>query len=1095
MIYFLSLLLLFQSTLINYETSDKFYHSEDLAVSNQLFNYLVEYENNENSITLWFVYLILNSVEDSYAILQNLASTNNNLIKAKEIYNCIENSKTLYPLIKHDALFAKCSNDEIIKLAHLYNIDKKHDSYKLIYDSIDYNVLSPKQKHHYRYLTHGHGFEDYNISHDNLCVLDFYYIDNITDIASNNKANAIYHEIKTTSIELGKLDSIHDKYFFIFTINLFYKLDQEYKVHNLSRNILNHYDLPFSNLYLRILNYISYSSYINGYYQYDIDLYRNFILPLARVLSTEAYVKANIDYGASLYRIGNTSKALSIFESLYDDKTLLSKTFDTRYYSALLNNLGISYLNVGYFEKYIQLQLEALEFSEMHGDINQHVAILNNLYIYHLRLQNWNTAIEYLQQVRSKVSMAKDNMLLAEFEATFGVFHRDYTRDINLAIEHFNKSIELAQLTDHYHALVLSLIELASTYKDINEFNLSYSLYKEASKLAKEKDDELIFVYNYTQIANLLLNKGDLRKANYYLSHVLDFDKSKMNFRNQVDRENVISRSLLYQNKIDDAFIILRNYAENIIKRAIHSSDIQSGHIYLQEEYLSLFKLFIYHLVKYENHQEAIYWMDEIKNLSSVTFYNNPALKASILNENELVLDFALRNRIERLRSELRTSSDDKRVQLNNLLIKATSEQNTLRRKVLQNVDFEPVNMNRLRRELGRSDIILYFSIFHEDLYVSKITSGSFDIQKITFSDEDFNRIEGIVESLSSDKVRLTELAWLKEKILGNNGIPDRYTNYFIIPDGFLYHVPFEIFPIGNVTSDYSYGEATYLIEHAAISYSNSLKDLNASLNHKPQRKYALDFVGFGITHFNNPESQLLPGRYLPALPLAEREVEDISANLNSFSNNIFFDSNTATETSFRQNSGNGRILHFATHSEVFENDPLYSVIYLNQENGENRIVDSSNDGFVYAYELFQMDLSSEMVMLNSCESGSGNYIQGSGVVGFSRAFNYAGIPSLVMNLWSVRDRSAYHLSVSFYDYLNQGYSKNEAMRKAKIYYLNKFNSNPTNWGSFVVYGNIDPITPKRNPWTLAAVFLIIGGISLIVVWLRLPAKVRQRLQ
>jgi len=95
------------------------------------------------------------------------------------------------------------------------------------------------------------------------------------------------------------------------------------------------------------------------------------------------------------------------------------------------------------------------------------------------------------------------------------------------------------------------------------------------------------------------------------------------------------------------------------------------------------------------------------------------------------------------------------------------------------------------------------------------------------------------------------------------------------------------------------------------------------------------------------------------------------------------------------------------------------------------------------------------------------------------------------MNLWSVRDRSAYHLSVSFYEYLNQGFGKSEALRKAKIDYINTHNSNPSYWGSFVLYGNIDPLTPSHNHWFMAFAFIFIGAISIIVAWFRLPKKLK----
>ena len=1077
----------------DYLRSEVFDRNNEDIFSYQLHEYIDDYEQNQNPNSLWYTYLILNSINDSSDFfLELIKAKNHTFLNSSEFINCIKDFRENKTFKSFSSFFSYCSNNNSIKLAHLHTLDKDDQDYKYLFNSLDYNDLNKKQSFHYRYISTGDLKKEYSLDLDDLCILDFYFFDKINDYNSFHAVEAFLKEIKNSGFQKRGLNEIDNKLKFLVAINALYKLNMEYEVHNISKALDEFDNIPISKEFLRILNYISYSSYIQGFYQYDIDMYRNFILPVSSMLSKESLIRANIDYGVALYRIGNTSSSLKVFESLYEKRSLIT---DDRYYSALLNNLGIAYLNVGYFERYVQLQLQALNFSQENNDIYAQIHFLNNLYIYHRRIQNWNSAIDYLYKARNLAIEANEKTLFAEAELSFGTFHRDHNNDLSLSIKHLQNATELSKSNNNYELLEFSLHELAKTYAYNDQIDLALNKYKEAANLAEIRQNEWGFVYSYMNIAKIHLDNGDVTKASDYLYYVKNSDRQLMNFRNQVDRETILSKYYLLQNETDKALLTLKNYAEEIIYRSIHSSDIQSGHIYLEEEFLSLFKLFIKHLVENNLIHEAIYWMDEIKNLSSVTFYNNPALKSSILSENELVLDFALRNRIERLRHQLRTASEDKRIQLTTLLIEAVSQQNALRRKVLQNIDFEPVNMNRLRRELGRSDIILYFSIFHEDLYVSKISSGSFDIQKITLSDKDFNRIEDIVNSLSTDKVRLTELAWLKEKILGENGLPDRYTNYFIIPDGFLYHIPFEIFPVGNIASDYSYGKASYLIEHAAISYSNSLKDLKASLHHRPQRKYALDFIGYGITHFNNPESQLLPGRYLPALPLAEREVEDISTNLNSFNNNIFFDSNTATEYNFRQNSGSGRILHFATHSEVFENDPLYSVIYLNQENGGNRIVDSSNDGFVYAYELFQMDLSSEMVMLNSCESGSGNYIQGSGIVGFSRAFNYAGIPSLVMNLWSVRDRSAYHLSVSFYDYLNQGYSKSEAMRKAKIYYLNKFNSNPTNWGSFVVYGNIDPIVPSRNPWILVAVFLIIGAISLIVAWLRLPAKIRQRLQ
>ncbi|MDG5766371.1 CHAT domain-containing protein [Balneolales bacterium ANBcel1] len=527
--------------------------------------------------------------------------------------------------------------------------------------------------------------------------------------------------------------------------------------------------------------------------------------------------------------------------------------------------------------------------------------------------------------------------------------------------------------------------------------------------------------------------------------------------------------------------------ANKIIERVRHTTDLQSGHMFFDSFYAGIFNLLIKQLTEHNRHEEALFWMDEVKNLSSFAFFNNPALKSSILTESELTHDYALRNRIERLRSEMIHAEGQRRYELNNQLVEATSQQNMLRRKVLQHIDLEPFNFAKIRRQLRRSDIILYFSLFEDDLYASTITSGSFDIHHIPFSEQELERVDKLVESLSGDRIRLKELEWFRSKVIDVLNIDDRHSNYYVIPDGFLYHIPLEILPLNSVSGDYSYGEATYLIEHASVSYANSLKDLEAAFDHTPATAHSLDFLGFGISHFEGQESRLMTGRNLPPLPLAEREVTEISNRLDRLTNNVYHHSQTSTKNAFRNYSGKSRILHLASHSEVFETDPLYSPIYMSPERPESNPEGNAESGLIYAYELFGMDLSNEMVMLNSCESGSGNYIQGSGIVGFSRAFNYAGVKSLVMNLWTIRDQSAYELSVSFYANLNEGMEKSEAMRQAKIAYMNSANSNPSYWGSFVIYGSNDPVVKSFNFWLAGIALFAIGLLTLLLTWIRLP--------
>ena len=85
--------------------------------------------------------------------------------------------------------------------------------------------------------------------------------------------------------------------------------------------------------------------------------------------------------------------------------------------------------------------------------------------------------------------------------------------------------------------------------------------------------------------------------------------------------------------------------------------------------------------------------------------------------------------------------------------------------------------------------------------------------------------------------------------------------------------------------------------------------------------------------------------------------------------------------------------------------------------------------------------------------------IKGEGMVGLTRAFLYAGSPSIVVSLWTVADESTSRLMIYFYEYLKEGLSKNAALRQAKIQLMQEDDgeeliyNDPFYWGPFILNG------------------------------------------
>ena len=111
-----------------------------------------------------------------------------------------------------------------------------------------------------------------------------------------------------------------------------------------------------------------------------------------------------------------------------------------------------------------------------------------------------------------------------------------------------------------------------------------------------------------------------------------------------------------------------------------------------------------------------------------------------------------------------------------------------------------------------------------------------------------------------------------------------------------------------------------------------------------------------------------------------------------------------------------------------------------------------------------------------------------------ARGFFYAGVPSIVMTLWSVEDYSGVKLMTSFYSALAEGKTKDIALQKAKLYYLqnsDQLNSHPHYCAAYVNIGDTTPLQMSRK---IHYLWLYIGLSALLIsVILFLIIKMRNR--
>ncbi|HSN88017.1 MAG TPA: CHAT domain-containing protein, partial [Thermoanaerobaculia bacterium] len=192
-------------------------------------------------------------------------------------------------------------------------------------------------------------------------------------------------------------------------------------------------------------------------------------------------------------------------------------------------------------------------------------------------------------------------------------------------------------------------------------------------------------------------------------------------------------------------------------------------------------------------------------------------------------------------------------------------------------------------------------------------------------------------------------------------------------------------------------------------------------------------------------------GLVLLPLPSSGREVKAIAA---LYPEAEVYLGREATEERAKSIKKGSHLVHFACHGILDERFPLNSalVLTLPGEPAEGR-----DNGLLQAWEIFEsVRLEADLVTLSACDTALGREMGGEGLVGLTRAFQYAGARSVVASLLSVSDISTARFMKGFYSYLRSGKSKDEALRAAQIDQIRTSgsSSHPFHWAAFQLTGD-----------------------------------------
>ncbi|HEX2534892.1 MAG TPA: CHAT domain-containing protein [Chitinophagaceae bacterium] len=386
-------------------------------------------------------------------------------------------------------------------------------------------------------------------------------------------------------------------------------------------------------------------------------------------------------------------------------------------------------------------------------------------------------------------------------------------------------------------------------------------------------------------------------------------------------------------------------------------------------------------------------------------------------------------------------------------------------------------SMEEVHRSLpARTTVIRYF-FTGRDLYAVVLDQEQQSLYRLQAP-----QLEKSISALSSFATPNAEYAALLYQLYGQLWAPlakaVRHSKVVIIPDGILYHLNFELLTPQRI-SRFDELSSRSLLARYTVAYHYSLALVGQQKKARPEKNFVAFAPGFsdaGKQRYRARvrDSFLLDEGYVSLLP--QPFTLDFVKKAQARLGGSVFTNEASTAASFKAHAGNHKIIHIGTHGEANNLSPEYSRLIFAKD-GKHPEQNS-----VYLPELYNCNLTAELAVLTACESGKPGYQDGEGMISLAHAFNYAGSESILTGLWKIDEQASTLLLEAFYQNLQEGMDKDEALRKAKLHYLEHAQGRvlaPPYWAGLVLMGDTSPVSLEKEPfsawWWMAGTAVILA--------------------
>ncbi|HEV2799826.1 MAG TPA: CHAT domain-containing tetratricopeptide repeat protein [Pyrinomonadaceae bacterium] len=766
-------------------------------------------------------------------------------------------------------------------------------------------------------------------------------------------------------------------------------------------------------------------------------------LALSREIDNKSIMSGALNGIGNVYKMtGNLRRAMEFYQRSLQLKQELG---DQNAVASTYSNIGDIHELQGNYPQALDLYQRSAAIRESLGQKAALSALYGNIGDVHRDMGEPEKALEnFRKSLLISEKLGQEQLIAASLRRLGSFYHA--RGDKAQAIEHLQKSLELSRKSGNKRGL-------SSSLADLSLFYVSEGMPLEALRLAEQAvdvssqtaDPELIWqTLGYLGTAYQLNNRtADARRAFEASIRTIETLRGQA-AGGEIEQQNFFARKAFsYHGMIEllagqnDKVAALR-YAERLKGRLLLDV-LQSGHVNITKT-----------MTDEEKRQERVL-RNEMVSLNAQLYQENlqPQSDAARLSElNESLRKARLRQ--QEFRNQLYASRPNLSFQ------RGETGEFTLDHAAALLPDDKTA---LLEYAVTQDKVFLFVLTRNTHAASARVRNPPPDIKvyQLAATRKELNRLAQSYRALLAghDLVFKDAGARLYNLLLQ----PARAdlqgkSKLVIIPDGSLWELPFQALPAPN---------GRYLIEDHTIFYAPSLAVLAAMTKKREQEKKAED--GPLLLALGNPslgKESLASERYgtrgdkLTPLPEAEAEVKKLSRLYGESRSKVYVGA-AAREDQLRAEAGKYRILHLATHGLLDDTSPMFSQLVMSQEG-----LPETEDGLLEAWEILELDLNAELVVLSACETARGRVHEGEGLIGLTWALFVAGSPATLVSQWKVGSASTTDLMLDFHLNLRPAarraqpaVSKATALRAAMLKMLRTRQYNhPFYWAPFVIVGD-----------------------------------------